>query len=254
MKSSTGEGVQKQQRMLKRTLDRGILGSSICSIMRGRFIDQGAGRGGFGICVEIKIGDELAWFNIGLLGSCHDHASERGSLYSIRILGVSNGRESFRRHLPLGHVSLQLLELLLEPLSKHVNVECGSVVDTPDEHDGQEGTACPLVPEPERTGDNREDGVYILDHHEGWFLQWQGEMKHEFADPRFSIGSTQPGETSWAACSNLISLAHSDEEVVAQLPDGIGNRRPDHHSSQCVVFGRARGAKLDPIHRRESCF
>lgn len=222
--------------------------------MRGRFIDQGAGRGGFGICVEIKIGDELAWLDIGLLGGCHDHAGERGSLYAIGILGVSHGRESFGRHLPLGNVSLQLLELLLETLSEHVDVECGSVVDTPDEHDGQEGTACPLVPKPERTGDNREDGVYILDHHEGRLLHGQREMKHELADPCFGIGSTQPGETSWATGSNLIPLAHSDEEVVAQLPDGVWNRRPDHHGSQCVVFWRAWGAKLDLIHRRESCF
>lgn len=86
--------------------------------------------------------------------------------------------------LPLGDVAFHLLQLLLEPLAKDVHVVVCAVPDTPAEHEQEKGRTGPPVPEPDGAGDDGEQGIAVLDEHEGRFLQCGWERNDNLADPR----------------------------------------------------------------------
>lgn len=92
-----------------------------------------------------------------------------------------------RTALPLGDISPQLLELILEALAEDVDVVGRAVVDAPDEDGEQEGGAGPPVPEPERAGHHRAERVRVLHEHEGGLLERVREGEDQSPDPGFRV-------------------------------------------------------------------
>ena len=145
----------------------------------------------------------------------------------IRRISSFRGHERtdspFGALLPLCHIFLHLLQFLLEPGPKHINIVSRSIVDTPPEQAEQKRRARPAVPEPDRTGQHTPEGVQVLGQHEGGLLQHFGKAQDEFAYPGLTIRFSKPGEGGRAARGDLLAAADGDEKVVAELPDGVGD-------------------------------
>ncbi|KFY16841.1 hypothetical protein V492_01054 [Pseudogymnoascus sp. VKM F-4246] len=146
----------------------------------------------------------------------------------IRYERTSN-QEKIGAALPLLDLLAHFLKLVLEALPEDVDVVGGAVVDTPCEDGEEEDGAGPAVPEPDGAGQHGAERVGVLDEHEGGLLEAVGEGGHGPADPGFGVGLLEPGVGGRAAGGDLGAATHGDEEVVGELPDGVGERRPHRH-------------------------
>lgn len=116
--------------------------------------------------------------------------------------------------MPFRDIFPELLEFILEPLAKDIDVVGRTIIDAPDEDTHEEGRGRPPVPEPDGTGDHGAEGVSVLDEHECWFLKGVREAEYEAADPGFGVGAAEPSKGSWAAGCDLVPAADGDEEMV----------------------------------------
>ena len=73
------------------------------------------------------------------------------------------------------------------------------------------------------------------------------KFENELAKEVAAVGASKPGEGGGSAGFDFAALAHGDEHMVAELPDGVGERGPDDHGRQSVVFGRRRWGVLDGV-------
>lgn len=89
--------------------------------------------------------------------------------------------------LPLDDICSHRLELLLEALAKDIDVKGGTIIDTPAKHNEKESGGSPSANEPERTGEDSEHSVKVLNHHKGGLLQRGRAGEDEFANPGLCI-------------------------------------------------------------------
>lgn len=71
------------------------------------------------------------------------------------------------------------------------------------------------------------------------------EREDEFADPGFGVGFSEPGKRSWAPGRDFFASTNSDEEVVRELPNRVGDGGPKCHCEEGVVGLRADRRCLD---------
>lgn len=70
-------------------------------------------------------------------------------------------------------------------------------------------------------------------------MQAVREGEDEFAERVFGVAFAQEGEGGGVSGGDFAALAHGYQEVVAELPDCVGECHPDYHGAQGVVFGGA---------------
>lgn len=143
----------------------------------------------------------------------------------------------------------QLLQLLLKPPAKNINIIRRAIIHAPREHDAQEPRAAPSVPEPQRTRQTREHRIAVLDEHEHRLLRPLGLGVDDAAERGGGVGAAQPDEGGEAAGGDLVFAAVGDEEVVDGLPEEVGQGGPEDHFGEGVVEGRAFGCGFDAVQR-----
>lgn len=154
--------------------------------------------------------------------------------------------------MPPRNILPQLLELLLETLAENIDVVGRAIVDAPDEEGSEKRATGPSRQEPDRARDHRRQRVQVLNDHKRWLLLWLGKAQHQFSDPSLGVRLEKVRETGRPPRSDLVGAAHSDHDVVRQLPDDVGQSGPDHHGGKRVVPWIAWVAEFDRVHGIEA--
>jgi len=211
----------------------------------------------FGSAVEIIVSILLSSRRSEVERTCRGIGA---SIISRRTGGRADGRANLGHAFDAGRFCHALdftpqgIQLLLHAAAKHVDVESCAVPAGPRQDDDHESRRSPAVPEPEWTGDHSEQGVRVLDAHEGRLLQAIRHREDKFAEWVVLVALAEEGEGGRVAGGDLATLADSDEEVIAELPDGVGESDPYDHGAERVMFGRSWLGELDGGDGGESGF
>jgi hypothetical protein len=125
----------------------------------------------------------------------------KGEIFHRLQSGIGLFRDglAFGRVLPLCDFLLESFELFLHTAAKDINVEGGAVVGGPGEDDHEESCTSPARPEPQRTGYHGNEGIAVLNEHEGWPLKDFRQRKHKLAEEVLCVRLAKPRERCWTS-------------------------------------------------------
>ena len=76
-------------------------------------------------------------------------------------------------------------------------------------------------------------------------MQTVRHREDELAERVVLVALAEEGERGRVTGGDLATFANGDEEVIAELPDGVGESDPDNHGTEGIVFGGSFFGELD---------